>query len=353
MMTVPVRSFRTTRATMSGVTSTPSTRVATATASAFVVPSSSTATVPASSGRAADRPSAALIAALARLAVVKSGRCSATMRTPRSPSATGTSRSTSAPSEMIATVGWLFVAEPGRPGGESAAERYRPLRHRIYLPVGPDERRQEERAALKALRVAERRDLHVDPAPLPRERRQRRRHAHRRDVLDLQLPRVDVQREPLPAEHVEDALHREDRLLAVARPVQAGDDPVAPQLVRPHALDRRDVLDARRGRRRGEALSSSTSPEAPEAEGGRRRKAPSRPTGSGGIGSAQGAQRPSTGRAPSFIRTAISSRTTGARAARSACRRRRPSRSSRCARPRAATRARRCRARCPPGAPCH
>jgi large subunit ribosomal protein L29 len=36
----------------------------------------------------------------------------------------------------------------------------------------------------------------------------------------------------------------------------------------------------------------------PNDGGGRRREPPSRPTGSGGTGSAQGAKRPSTGRAP-------------------------------------------------------
>src|SRR5439155_4489679 len=40
---------------------------------------------------------------------------------------------------------------------------------------------------------------------------------------------------------------------------------------------------------------------APREEGGRARKRSLWPTGSGGVGSAQGAQRPSTGRAPRYI----------------------------------------------------
>ena len=135
-----------------------------------------------------------------------------------------------------------------RPGGarrEAAAERDRPLRHGVDLPVGSEERCGEERPALQALRVPERGDLGVDPVPLPRKGRQRRRYAHRCDVLDLQLARVHVEREAAPAEHVQHALHGEDRLLAVAGAVETGDQAVAGELVRADTFDRRDVLEPR------------------------------------------------------------------------------------------------------------
>ena len=111
MITVPVRSFRMTRAAVSGITSTCSMAVAVATASASEAAPRSTATVPASSGRAAARPSASFTAVATRPAVVKSGWWSARVSTPSAPSVTGTSRSTSAPPARKAAVGWLFCAE--------------------------------------------------------------------------------------------------------------------------------------------------------------------------------------------------------------------------------------------------
>ena len=47
-----------------------------------------------------------------------------------------------------------------------------------------------------------------------------------------------------PAQHAQDALHGEERLLAVAGAVEADDDAVAGQLVAAHAFDVGDVLDA-------------------------------------------------------------------------------------------------------------
>src|SRR5207247_76028 len=60
---------------------------------------------------------------------------------------------------------------------------------------------------------------------------------------DLQLARVHVEREAAPAEHVQHALHGEDRLLAVAGAVETGDQAVAGELVRADTFDRRDVLE--------------------------------------------------------------------------------------------------------------
>jgi len=56
-----------------------------------------------------------------------------------------------------------------------------------------------------------------------------------------------------------------------------------------------------RGRWMRSARSARTADGPPEWGGGRARKRSSWPTGSGGIGSAQGAKRPSTGRAPSWV----------------------------------------------------
>ena len=55
---------------------------------------------------------------------------------------------------------------------------------------------------------------------------------------------------------------------------------------------KRDLARVKTVLRQREAVSAT------KEEGGRTRERSSRPTGSGGIGSAQGAKRPSTGRAP-------------------------------------------------------
>ncbi|ABA50544.1 hypothetical protein BURPS1710b_0470 [Burkholderia pseudomallei 1710b] len=142
-----------------------------------------------------------------------------------------------------------------------AAHRHVALRERVHLAVGALQRREQQRAAAQALRIAERRYRHVDRLTRPRERRQRRRHHHRGDVLQLHVRhrrraaavgRAVVDRDAEVREHVRERLRRERRLhRLVARAVEADDEAVADQRVVAHALDLREVLQALRARRGG------------------------------------------------------------------------------------------------------
>src|SRR5262249_39366025 len=142
-----------------------------------------------------------------------------------------------------------------RAGGmrrEAAAERHRPLRDAVDLRVAAEERRRDEGSALERLGVAERRRDRVEPRALARDRRQGRGPEHGGDVLHLQLARVHVEHDPAALEQVQHALRREQRLLRVPRAREPDDEPVARELVRPHALDGRDVLEPRAPYGRGE-----------------------------------------------------------------------------------------------------
>ena len=79
----------------------------------------------------------------------------------------------------------LHLRAAGR--GAGAADDEVALRHRVDLAVGALQRRRDQRAAAQALGVAERRDVDVDRLARLRERRQLRRHHHRRDVLQLHV----------------------------------------------------------------------------------------------------------------------------------------------------------------------
>ena len=180
-----------------------------------------------------------------RFAVVKSGLRSASRNWPSRLSAKSISRSISAPLEMRPTVGTPRVTLGGFAFGREAADRERALRDRVDIAVGAEQRRDEQRAALQALGVAQRRDGDVDARALRAERRQVRGHHHRRDVAGAQGLAADVDAEPLQ--------HRVQRLLGegniverVAGAVEADDQAVADQLVLAHAFDVGEILDARR-----------------------------------------------------------------------------------------------------------
>src|SRR5690606_25256654 len=82
-----------------------------------------------------------------------------------------------------------------------------------------------------------------------RERRQVRVHHHRGNVAELQV-RARRNRHAELGEHVPQALRRERRLRRlVARAVEADDEAVAHQLVRAHARDGGEILDAFLGAR--------------------------------------------------------------------------------------------------------
>ena len=141
--------------------------------------------------------------------------------------------------------------------GLEAADRERALRHRVDVAVGAEQRRDQQRAALQALGVAERRDGDVDAGALRAEGRQVGRHHHGRDVAGAQRLAADVDAEPF--EHrVQRLLGERDIVERVAGAVEADDQAVADQLVLAHALDIGEVLDARRragappGRRRSD-----------------------------------------------------------------------------------------------------
>ena len=130
-------------------------------------------------------------------------------------------------------------------GGE-AARGDGALRDRVNLAIGAEQRRHQQGAALQALGIAERRDLHVDAATLAGEGRQGARHHHRRDIGCAQAVVAGIDAEPL--EHADQAFAREDRLIeCVAGAVEADHQAIAHQHVVAHALEIGDVLDARGG----------------------------------------------------------------------------------------------------------
>ncbi len=202
-------------------------------------------TVPGSSGSAVGAPMKSLMAAAMRLAVVKSGLRSA-MRSWLS--------LLSVEVDLALDDGAVGDAADGRHAahdlggfalGLEAADRDRALADRIDVAVGAEQRRDQQRAALQALGVAERGDGDVDPGALGAEGRQVGGHHHGGDVAGAQVLAADIDAEPLE--------HRLQRLLGegdvverVAGAVEADHEAVADQLVLPHALDIGEVLDARR-----------------------------------------------------------------------------------------------------------
>ena len=122
------------------------------------------------------------------------------------------------------------------------------------MPDGVDravrrtKRRLQERAAREALRIAHRGHGDVDVVSFTHEGRQRRRDHDGRDVLRLQIRLVD--RHTVLAQHVRHGLQGFERLVRVARTVEADDKAITHELVRAHALHLRDILDARHCRLR-------------------------------------------------------------------------------------------------------
>ena len=147
--------------------------------------------------------------------------------------------------------------------GLEAADRDRALRHRIDVAVGAEQRRDQKRAALQALGVAERRDGDVDARALGAERRQVGGHHHGGDVAGADLGAADVDAEPLQ-HRLQRLLGERDVVERVAGAVEADDEAVADQLILAHALDIGEVLDARRrpGRRGRHRPISTAAPSA-------------------------------------------------------------------------------------------
>ncbi len=133
--------------------------------------------------------------------------------------------------------------------GLEAADRQRALRDRIDIAVGAEQRRDQQRAAFEALGVAHGGGGDVDAGALGGERRQVGGDHDGGDVAGADLLAADIDAKPFQ--------HRLQRLLGerrvverVAGAVEPDDEPIADQLVLPHALDIGEVFDARRRRRR-------------------------------------------------------------------------------------------------------
>jgi hypothetical protein len=110
-----------------------------------------------------------------------------------------------------------------------AAEHEAALGDRIRLLVTALQHRLDERAADERPGIADRRDGDVDLRALLRECRQLRRHHHGGDVAEADLVRVDLDAEA--PEHREHRLGGERNADVVSRARQAGDEPVADELV--------------------------------------------------------------------------------------------------------------------------
>ena len=120
----------------------------------------------------------------------------------------------------------------------------RALADRIDVAVGAEQRRDQQRAALQALGVAERRYGHVNTGALRAERGQVGRDHHRRDVASAQRLAADVDAETFQ--------HRGQRLLgegdvveSVTCAVESDHEAVPNELVLAHALDIGEVFGAR------------------------------------------------------------------------------------------------------------
>ena len=188
-----------------------------------------------------------LIAAAMRLAVVKSGLRSASRTWLSRLSAKSISRSMIAPLEMRPTVGTPRMILAASPSAWKPPIATEPCADRVDVAVGAEQRRDQQRAALQALGVAERRDRDVDARALGAEGRQVGGHHHGGDVAGADGLAADVDAEPL--QHRLQRLPGErDVVERVAGAVEADDQAVADELVLAHALDVGEVLDARRRR---------------------------------------------------------------------------------------------------------
>ena len=120
--------------------------------------------------------------------------------------------------------------------GREAGDRHRALRHGVDLAIRAEQRRDEQRAALQALGIAQRRDGDVDARALRAEGREVGGDHHGRDVGGAQVGVAGVDAEPL--QHRLQALLGEGRVVQrVARAVEADHEAVADELVLAHAFD--------------------------------------------------------------------------------------------------------------------
>ena len=128
-----------------------------------------------------------------------------------------------------------------------AAQHHRALGLRVNLPVRPIERSQQQNPAFEAPRIARRRDRHIHLVAGRGKGRQRPGEENRRHVARLHHRghRIALQTHAHPLQRRFQRLQRENRLRAVAGPMQAHHDPVSDQLIVPHPLHRRYVLDPR------------------------------------------------------------------------------------------------------------
>ena len=181
-----------------------------------------------------------------RLAVVKSALRSARRRLGRRLSAKSISRSMIAPLEMRPTVGTPRVILAASPSAWKPPIASEPCADRVDVAVGAEQRRHQQGAALQALGVADRRDGDVDARALRAEGRQVGRHHHGGDVAGAQRLAADVDAEAFQ-HRLQRLLGERDVVERVAGAVEADDEAVADQLVLPHALDAREILDARGG----------------------------------------------------------------------------------------------------------
>ena len=151
--------------------------------------------------------------------------------------------------------------------GLEAVDRDRALADRIDVAVGAEQRRDQQRAALQALGVAERRHRDVDARALGAEGRQVGGDHDGGDVAGAHGLAADVDAEPLQ-HRLQRLLGERDVVERVAGAVEADHQAVADELVLAHALDIGEVLDARRRRH---AIGPSAPDAGGDAEQGQRR----------------------------------------------------------------------------------
>jgi hypothetical protein len=107
--------------------------------------------------------------------------------------------------------------------------------------VGPQQRRLQEHAALKRLRVAHRGDVDVNAGARLQKCTDLRRQHDGCDILRLEIVRVD--RDAVALQEIRDAAKRGGGI-AVAVAGQTHHDTVTDQLVVTPALDDREILDS-------------------------------------------------------------------------------------------------------------
>lgn len=116
------------------------------------------------------------------------------------------------------------------------------LRHGVDLTVMPAQGRHDQRSPRQTLGIAEAADGDVDGVSCARECGQLSGDDDRGDVLEFQPPGIDTNAHS--AEHRDDGLNRETRLVGVAGAVQADDHTVADELIRANPANVGEVFDA-------------------------------------------------------------------------------------------------------------